>query len=145
MIELMIALAVMGIVAVLGYPYVSSYLEAARLRAGAEELITVINGARQLAIARNTNVCVTLTGNAATYRTGVAAGCVGGALYVGTGTAADGTMTLQNTVQITAATANVTFSSLGAATTAGTYTVHDPTSGNDLSVVVSAAGRVRIQ
>lgn len=145
MIELMIALAIMGIVAVLGYPYVSSYLQAARLRAGAEELITVINGARQLAIARNTNVCVMLDGNAATYRTGVTAGCAGGTLYTGTGTAADGTMTLQNTVQITGTTANVMFSSLGAATTAGTYTVHDPTSGNNLSVVVSASGRVRIQ
>ena len=145
MVELMIAVAVMGIVSVLGYPYVSSYLQAARLRAGAQEFVTLVNGARQLAIARNTNVCVSLNGTVVTYRTGVSATCGGGILFVGAGTAADGTMTLQNAVQITAATANVTFSSLGAATAAGTYTVHDPLSGNNLSVVVATTGRVRIQ
>jgi prepilin-type N-terminal cleavage/methylation domain-containing protein len=144
-VELTIALAVMGILVVLGYPYVSTYLQAARLRAGAQELVTLIHGARQLAIARNTNVCVSLTGTVATYRTGVSATCAGGTLFVGSLTAADGTMKLQNTVQITAASASVTFSPLGAATTAATYTVHDPTSGHDLSVVVATTGRVRIQ
>lgn len=145
MVELLIAIALMGIIALLGYPYVASYLQSAQLRAAAEELVTIVNGARQMAIARNTTVCVTLSGNAVTYSTGVGAGCTGGTLFVGTGTGADGTIRLQNSMQVTASTASVTFTSLGAAAPAGTYTVHNPNTGTNLSVVVSAAGRVSIQ
>src|SRR5688500_18496227 len=98
MVELMIVVAVIGILSVLGYPYVSTYLQAARLRAGAQELVTIIYGGRQLAISRNTPVCVSLTGTVVTYRTGVTGACNGGTLFIGPGTAADGSITLQNTV-----------------------------------------------
>jgi Tfp pilus assembly protein FimT len=145
MVELLIAVAIMGIIALLGYPYVATYLQSAQLRAAAEELVTIVNGARQIAIARNTTVCVTLSDNAVTYTTGVSSGCAGGTLFTGAGTAADGTMRLQNSMQVTASTASVTFTSLGAAVPAGTYTVHNPNTGSNLSVVVSAAGRVSIQ
>jgi type IV fimbrial biogenesis protein FimT/type IV fimbrial biogenesis protein FimU len=143
--ELLVVVAVIGMISAVGYPYVATYLRTASLRAGAQELAAVINGARQLAIARNTNVCVTLSGTRAQYRTGTSAACAGGTLFVGTGTAADGTISLSNDMQITAASANVVFSALGAAVTAGTYTVHNPASGANLSVVVAASGRVRIQ
>ena len=145
LVELIVAVAMMGIIVLLGYPYVASYLQAAQLRGAAEELVTMINGARQMAIARNTTVCVTLSGTTATYRTGVSSGCTGGTLFTGAGTASDGTMRLQNSMQISASTASVTFTSLGGATPAGTYTVQNPTTGSTLSVVVSAAGRVTIQ
>lgn len=145
MIELLITLVVIGIVAAIGYPYAATYLQTAQLRGAAQEVATIVNGARQLAIARNTNVCVTLSGTAALYRTGTSTACGGGAVYVGPTTAADGTMTLQNTMQISGTTANVTFSALGAAVTAGTYTVRNPTTGGTMNVVVSAAGRVSIQ
>ena len=145
MAELLVAVAVLGIVAALGYPYVATYLQSAQLRGAAQEVATIVNGARQLAIARNTNVCVTVSGTGALYRTGTSNACGGGAVYTGPGTAADGTMTLQNTMQISGTTANVTFSSLGAAVTAGTYTVRNPNTGLTRNVVVSAAGRVTIQ
>ena len=145
MAELLITVAVIGIVAALGYPYVATYLQSAQLRGAAQEVASIVNGARQLAIARNTNVCVTLSGTSALYRTGTSNACGGGAVYSGPTTAPDGTMTLQNTMQISASTASVTFSSLGAAVTAGTYTVRNPTTGLTLNVVVSAAGRVSIQ
>lgn len=144
MLELLVIVAVTGLLAALGYPSVATYLQAASLRAGAQELATVINGARQLAITRNTNVCVVLSGNNALYRIGAVNPCAGTA-YVGTGTQSDGSMALSNQIQITAASANVVFSPLGAAAPAGTYTVHNPTSGADLSVVVTASGRVTIQ
>ena len=144
MIELLVVVAVIGIVAAIGYPYVSTYMRAATLRAGAQELATVINGGRQLAITRNTNVCVLLNNNQALYRMAAANPCAG-TVYTGVETQADGTIALSNAIQITAASANVVFSALGAATTAGTYTVHNPDGGANLSVVVSAAGRVRIQ
>lgn len=143
--ELLVVVAVVGMLAAIGYPYVATYLQSASLRAGAQELAVVINGARQLAITRNTTVCVGLSENKAQYRTGTSNACAGGTLFVGTGTASDGTISLDNNIQITGASANVVFSALGAAVTAGTYTVHNPTSGANLSVVVSASGRVTIQ
>ena len=144
-VELLVTVAVIGILAVLGYPYVATYLQTAQTRAGAEELATVLNGARQLAIARNQNVCVSLSSNKAVYTIGVSNTCGGGTTFVGTNTASDGTMALNNTMQISAATASVVFSSLGAAVQAGTYTVRNPTTGGTMSVVVSSAGRVTIQ
>ena len=144
LLELMLVVSIIGIMAGLGYPYAMRYLEASKLRAAAQELVVVINGARQLAITRNTNVCVTLSNNKAVYRSGATTPCAG-TIFVGTGTAADGTIELQNDAQITASTANVIFSSLGAAAPAGTYTVTNPVNSLTLSVVVSAAGRVSIQ
>ena len=143
--ELLVVVAVMGLLAALGYPYFASYMRSAALRAGAQELAAVVNNARQLAVARNVNVCVTLSGSTAQYRIGTSNACTGGAVFIGAGTADDGTITLSNDIQITAATASVVFSPLGNAVTAGTYTVYNPSSGATLSVVVAASGRVTIQ
>jgi Tfp pilus assembly protein FimT len=137
--------AVVGIVSAVGTPYFMSYMQSAALRAAAQELATIISGARQLAIARNTNVCVSLVNNQATYRTGVSHTCGGGTLYLGANTRADGTMTLDNSMTIGGTTASVVFSSLGVAVTAGTYTVRNPATNSTLSVVVSFMGRVTVQ
>jgi Tfp pilus assembly protein FimT len=144
MAELLVVIAVIGVLAALGTPFAMSYLQTAKVKAGAQELATVISGARQLAIARNVNVCVTLQGSSAVYRTNVSAACAGGTLFVGTMTKSDGTIPLSNQMAITGTTANVVFSPLGAALTAGTYTVHNPQGANDRQVVVSASGRIRI-
>ncbi len=121
-----------------------TYLQSAKARAGAQELATVLSGARQLAIARNTNVCVTLQSSSALYRINVTAACGGGAVFVGALTQSDGTIPLSNQMAVTGTTANVVFSPLGAALVAGTYTVHNSQGANDRQVVVSASGRIRI-
>jgi Tfp pilus assembly protein FimT len=144
MSELLVVVAVIGILAALGTPLALTYLQSAKVKAGAQELATVISGARQLAIARNSNVCVTLQAAAAIYRIGVTAACGGGAVFVGPSTKADGTIPLTNNMAVTGTTANVVFSPLGAALVAGTYTVHNPQGANDRQVVVSASGRIRI-
>jgi Tfp pilus assembly protein FimT len=143
--DLLITLAVMGIVATLAWPYFSGFLKAARVKAAAHELSTVVNGARQLAIARNTLVCLTLESNRAKYMLGVSAACSGGTTYTGAMTRSDGTIPLANEMEISGTTANVVFTNLGAASTAGTYTVRDPSTNQTLSVVVAASGRVTIQ
>ena len=143
--ELLMVMAIIGILAVLGYPFAARYLQAAKLRAAATELVVVINGARQMAITRNTNVCVTLNNNKAFYKSGATTPCTTGTTFIGAGTASDGSIGLQNDVQISASTATVVFSPLGAASPAGTYTVRNPTDSLTLAVVVSAAGRVTIQ
>src|SRR5438046_995659 len=84
----------LGMLAALGYPYVASYLQTAQTRAGAQQLATILNGGRQLAITRNTNVCVALSSNKAVYTTGVTNSCGGGTTFVGVNTASDGTMAL---------------------------------------------------
>ena len=106
---------------------------------------TGFQAARSLAIARNTNVCVTLTSNQARFVIGTNAACAGGATFTGTMTRSDGSMPLSNDMQISGSTASVVFTSLGAASPAATYTVRDPATNQTLSVVISAAGRVSIQ
>jgi len=145
MTDLLVALAITSIVATMAWPYVQTFLQTSRLKAAAQELVAVVNGARQLAIARNTLVCMTLTANKAPYLIGTSAACAGGAVFVGAITKSDGSIALANRMQISASTANVVFTNLGAASTAGTYTVRDPDTNNTLSVVVAASGRVTIQ
>jgi Tfp pilus assembly protein FimT len=141
----LVTLAIMATITALAWPWFSTFLQTSRVKAGAQELASVVNGARQLAIARNTLVCVQLNGNQALYRINVSAACGGGATFVGTLTQSDGTIALANTMQISASTANVVFTNLGAASTAGTYTVRDPATNRTLLVVVAASGRVTIQ
>jgi Tfp pilus assembly protein FimT len=145
MTDLLVALAIMSTVAALAWPWFSTFLQTSRLKAAAQELSAVINGARQLAIARNTLVCMTLSGTTVVYRVGTSAACGGGTLFVGTMTRADGTIPLANSMQVSASTANVVFTNLGAASTAGTYTVRDPQTNQTLNVVIAASGRVTIQ
>ena len=145
MAELLMVVAVVGILTALGTPFFMRYMQSASLKAGAQELATIISGARQLAIARNTNACVSLTGNQAIYKTGVSSTCAGGSTYVGPGTKPDGSLPLSNSITITGTTANVVFSPLGAALMAGTYTVRHPTTNLTLSIVVATGGRVMVQ
>ena len=145
MAELLMVVAIVGIVSAVSTPFFMRYMQSASLKAAAQELATIVNGARQLAIARNTNVCVLLVSNQATYRTGVTNMCGGGTLYLGGGTRTNGTMPLDNSITISGTTASVVFSPLGAAVMAGTYTVRNPTTNLTLNVVVATTGRVTVQ
>ncbi len=140
LIELLVVVAVIAILAAVGVPYFVSYWRNATVRAGAEELTTILNGARQLAIARNTTVCVMRDPTRVRYLVGSCAGTP----WIGAGTDGSGYMTLANSVQVTAATANVAFNYLGAASPAGTYTVQNPVDGRTLSVIVAASGRITV-
>lgn len=143
--ELMVTVAVIGIVALAGTPYFLTYWQASKLRGGAEELATILNTARQLAIRNNTFVCVERqTGtNKVRFRVGNTA-CTGTA-FVGAGTNSSGDIDLSDNVDVSAASANVVFNYLGSATTTGTYTVRNPSNSKTLSVVVASSGRVTIQ
>jgi prepilin-type N-terminal cleavage/methylation domain-containing protein len=143
--DLLITLVVMGIIAAIAWPYFDSFLKASRVKGGAQELATIINGARQLAIARNTIVCMVLESNKAKYMLNTSAACIGGTTYLGPVTKADGTIALANSMHISGTTANVVFTNLGNASTAATYTVRDPATNQTLRVVVAASGRVTIQ
>jgi prepilin-type N-terminal cleavage/methylation domain-containing protein len=144
--ELMVVVAILGILAVLAAPTLFSYIQTSALQAGARELATAINLGRQLAIARNTTVCVEVTGTNIQLRTGLPLlpPCLG---TIWTGPATDSTGLIKvsdpRTLRIST-TANAVFTNLGAASTPGTYTVTNPVDDKTQTVTVAPSGRVSI-
>src|SRR5262245_38410932 len=138
-LELMVVLAVIGIITALATPTFLSFFRTSRLKAGAEETVTALNRARSLAIRDNTTMCVTNAGGLLQLRI---ATC-GGTVWTGPGTDAVGFIRLANNVTV-ASGQNVTFTYIGTAGTTGTYTVTNPQDGRTLRVVVAASGRISI-
>src|SRR5215468_11640914 len=114
LVELMVVLAIGGVLAALVTPALASYARTAALQAAARELATSINLGRQLAISRNTTVCVEVASPTnIRLRTG---GC-GGAIWTGPGTDGAGAIKIAESGALRlSATAPVVFTSLGAAT-----------------------------
>ena len=143
MAEIMVVLAIAGVLAVLVVPTLSSYARTVTLQAAARELATTINLGRQVAISGNTTVCVEVS--APTHirlRTG---GC-GGAIWTGPGTDGAGAIKISGSSALRlSTTANVVFTSLGAASPAGTYTVTNPDTNGTRAVVVAATGRISVR
>src|SRR4030095_8369952 len=104
--------AIIGILSVRPAPTLFAYIQTSALQAGARELVTAINLGRQLAITRNTTVCVEGTGTNIRLRTG---GCLG-TIWTGPGTDSAGVIRISDpgTLQISTG-ANVVFTNLGAA------------------------------
>jgi len=140
--ELLVVIAMIGILSILVTPALIGYWNASTLQAGAEELATAVNRGRQLAIAQNTTVCVQLSGTSITMRTG---GC-GGTLFTGAGTNASGVISLASGMQVSFGSGtSLVFTNLGAASPAATFNVTHPATGRTRSVVVAASGQVRVQ
>ena len=140
--ELMAAMAVAGLVAVLVAPSLVSYARTSALQAVARELAAAINLGRQIAITHNTAVCVEAGGASIRLRRG---GC-GGAVWTGPGTDAGGGIRISEAGSfVISTTANVVFSDLGAASPAGTYTVTNRANGATRAVVVAATGRISVR
>ena len=141
--EIIVVLAITGALATLVTPALSSHARTAALQAAARELATSINLGRQVAISRNTTVCVEVASlTNIRLRTG---GC-GGAIWTGPGTDGSGAIKISDssTLQIST-TANVVFTNLGAASPAGTYTLTNPVNNGTRTVVVAATGRVSVR
>src|SRR5262249_36879916 len=111
--ELMVVLAITGVLAALVAPTLSSYARTAALQAAARELATSINLARHIAISRNTTVCVELATPA--YLRLKTGGC-SGPVWTGAGTDGSGAIKISDSNAFhVSTTANVVFTSLGAA------------------------------
>jgi prepilin-type N-terminal cleavage/methylation domain-containing protein len=139
MAELIVVVALIGIIMAIGMPVFLTFWQTSTLKAGAEELAAIVNNGRLLAIKENQNVCVQSASNTVRYLVGSCSGTV----WTGPGTDGSGRITLANNVQVSSNT-DIVFNYLGAATTAGTYTVRNPTDGRTLSVVVATTGRVTL-
>lgn len=141
--ELLVTVGIIGILAALGLPSLLSYYQASALTSGAQELQSLLNRGRQLAISQNQNVCVEQATSKIRFRTSTGVNC-GGTVWVGSGTDANGYFALTNGVEISSATANVIFNYLGAAPQTGSYTVRNPADGRTTTVTVTASGRITI-
>ena len=140
--EILAAVAVAALLAVLVAPTLFSFARTSTLQAVARELATAINLGRQIAITQSTTVCVEASGTSIRLRRG---GC-GGAVWTGPGTDAAGAIRISGTgTFLVSTTANVVFSDLGAASPAGTYTVTSSVNGATRAVVVAATGRISVR
>jgi prepilin-type N-terminal cleavage/methylation domain-containing protein len=144
--ELIVVVAIVGIITALGVPSLLSYWQASRVSAGAEELAAVLNRARHLAVRQNTTVCVERTGTNVRMRTG---GC-GGTIWTGVGTDGAGLFRIANELQVGTLGGNAIFTSAGGATASAgamplTYSVTDPATARTRNVLVQSTGRVTIQ
>ncbi|NJD68257.1 MAG: hypothetical protein C3F12_13975 [Candidatus Methylomirabilota bacterium] len=137
--ELITIVAIIGIVSVAAIPFFTTFLQAMQTKGAAQELATVLQQARELAISRNTSYTVQIdtNGNQLRFVDG------SGAPWVGPGTDGNGYRRLTNQAQLAAANANPVFNPLGDAG-GGTITVQNAQGTSALDVVVSPRGRVRI-
>jgi prepilin-type N-terminal cleavage/methylation domain-containing protein len=143
LVEMLVLVGIIAILSIVAAPTFLSYIQSSTLQAGARELASTINRGRQLAISRNTTVCVQLIGTDITMRTAL---CSTGPLYTGPGTDGNGVIRLTNGMRVSfAGGTSVVFNNLGAATTVNTFTVTNPVTNGTRSVVVSASGQVSVQ
>jgi prepilin-type N-terminal cleavage/methylation domain-containing protein len=138
--ELIVVVALIGVMALLGAPSLLSYWRTSGLGAGADELAGVLGRARALAITQNTSVCVQVIGTSVRF---LIPNCAG-AVFTGTGTDSAGIIRLAGGLQVGGG-GGVIFTNTGGANPAGAYTVTSPTYGGVRGVVVATTGRVTIQ
>lgn len=139
--ELIVLIAVIGILSVMAVPSFLRYYQAATLKSGAQQFVSMINQARELAIKENGSVCVKLSSS--TQMTYALNSCTGAA-WVGAGTDASGNINLPPRITATAG-ANPIFNYVGSALPAATFTLTNTQTSATLTVAVAASGRVTIQ
>lgn len=146
MTELLVVVAVIAITIGVSIPTLWTFLRSSALRSAAEQTVTLLNGARQLAIRQNTTVCVTVDTTGMQYHVGTC----GAAAYTGPGTDAAGYMRLDTGLTLSS-TGSLCFSYLGAGigtpgpcASNGTLTI-TRAQGGSMNVIMATTGRIRIQ
>jgi prepilin-type N-terminal cleavage/methylation domain-containing protein len=148
--ELLVVVGLIGVMGLLATPSLLTYWRSSSLTAGTEEVASVMNRARQLAVRRNASVCVERA-TATTLR--LRAGTCGGTILAGVGTDANsaglvtdsaGLITISNGLQLGGA-GNVVFTNVGGASTTGTFSVTDPNTSHSRNVQITSMGQVIIQ
>ncbi len=136
--ELTVFIAVVGVLFVMTVPFFISYYQAAAARADVQQVMTLFNQARELAIRQNNTVCVTLPNNGQMV---ILQGSCAGAAWTGAGTDVAGNINLPQGFTISPLN-NVTFNYLGAAGAATTYTMTNSTTGALTTISIALTGRV---
>lgn len=145
-IELVVVIALIGVISAIAVPSILSYIEAEKIRGAARDVVALMNQARQLAVTQNIPYSVegqTSPLNQLRFCSGSAIPCPPAAVWIAPATNANGWIPLDNAVQLVLAQP-ITFTSLGAATPGGRLRVQQQQGTSCLDVVVSASGRVQI-
>lgn len=141
LVELVIVAAMISIVASFAMPSFLNYFRSAKVRAAAQTVSTILNQGRQMAIKNNiSTVAVCITATTLRFRQ---TDCSGTSIAVVGLTGAADTIQAPEGISLTT-TGNATFTNLGNASPAATYTVTDTASGRSLSVIVAASGRIAV-
>lgn len=143
--ELVVVVAAIGILAAITIPLMANFIQAMQIRGAAQEVKSLLNQARQLAITQNTSYRVDV--DAANTRLRFCPGaalCTNASAWKGPGTDGNGFLRLASQVNIVAAASagNLVFTPLGAASTAGTLRVQSTQGNTCMDVVTSASGRI---
>ena len=142
--ELIVLIAVIGILSIMAIPSFLSYYQAATLKSGAQQFAALVNQAREIAIKENANLCVKMS--SPTQMMYVRNNCAGLA-WVGTGTDAAGNINLPPRISaagpVNPANSPI-FNYVGSALPAATFTLTNIETGATLTVSVAASGRVTI-
>src|SRR5262250_3909565 len=138
--ELLVVIAVIGVLFTMSIPFFLSAYQAAAARADVQQVMSLLNQARERAIKQNNSVCVSIPNNQQMQF--LQGSCAGGA-WVGAGTDATGAINLPAGFTIGPVSSTVTFTYLGAATAATTYTMTNSTTGGTTTISIALSGRVR--
>lgn len=141
--ELVVVMALLGILAAMSAVAYTSYANAAALRWGATEVQSGLNRAKMLALSTRQNVCVEVAGAGAAYRFRRPDCGLASVVWTGVGTDGNGWMRASTNVTVTNGGAAPIFTPFGTASQAGTVTVTG-VQGAPLTVTVNASGRVTI-
>ena len=136
--ELLVVCAVIGVLCLMTVPFFLSYYQAAAARANVQQVITLFNQARELAIRQNATVCVTMPSNT---QMAFLLGSCAGAAWTGAGTDTAGNINLPQGFTIGPLN-NVTFNYLGAAGAVTTYTMTNSTTSATSTISIALTGRV---
>jgi Tfp pilus assembly protein FimT len=139
--ELVVVIAVIGILSVMTIPAFVRYYQAAAARADVQTVITMFNQARELAVRQNDSVCVTFP--SASQMALRLTNCAG-AVWTGAGTDSAGNINLPPGFTIGPLN-TVTFNYLGAAGSVATYTMTNSTTSATSTISIALTGRVRSQ
>ncbi len=141
LVELIAAIAIIGIISAMATPLFMTFLRASETRGASRELAALLHQGRELAIATNSSYRVEIESDNNRLRFVRTSDDV---VWTGPGTDAQGYRRLANQAQLTNPTANPTFNPLGTAG-GGTITVQNAQGTSSLNVVVAPSGRIRIE
>lgn len=143
LIELLLVVTIIAILTIPAAIFFTSFLTGQKLKGAAQQVTTLLNEARQIAITKNSAYRVevdTATNTMRFVRTS------NGVVWTGAGTDGQGYKRLENEARITAVSVSppsyIIFNPLGTAS-GGNITVQASEGGQSMRVVVSSAGRIR--